>query len=202
MRPDLPSSRAPGVFVSGDTNFLPAGTEAVGSRRGLNSIHLGPQTSILLYTTTRANGSRSSQAFWQEPCNDPTLDPRGEAPRAHGGDPAQHGRSRPRRRHRRGPSPGSHVAAPPHVFGHAPPRRRRYHRAATPRALNAMLAVDATVAFDAAFDTVVFDRIAPTDPVGPPLLWSETTATLRQAAFRGSVTGDERCGRSLVAGRW
>ena len=51
-----------------------------------------------------------------------------------------------------------------------------------------MLVVDATVAFDAAFDAVVFDRIEPMDPVGPPLLWSETTAALRQAAFRGSVT--------------
>ena len=54
-----------------------------------------------------------------------------------------------------------------------------------------MLVVDATVAFDAAFDAIVFDRIEPMNPVGPPLLWSETTAALRQVAFRGSVTGDE-----------
>jgi predicted nucleic acid-binding protein len=54
-----------------------------------------------------------------------------------------------------------------------------------------MLVVDATVAFDAAFDAIVFERIEPMDPVGPPLLWSETTAALRQAAFRGSVTGDD-----------
>ena len=54
-----------------------------------------------------------------------------------------------------------------------------------------MLVVDATVAFDAAFDAIVFVRIEPMDPVGPPLLWSETTAALRQAAFRGSVTDDE-----------
>jgi predicted nucleic acid-binding protein len=54
-----------------------------------------------------------------------------------------------------------------------------------------MLVVDATVAFDAAFDAIIFDRIEPTNPVGPPLLWSETTAALRQAAFRGSVADDE-----------
>ncbi len=54
-----------------------------------------------------------------------------------------------------------------------------------------MLVVDATVAFDASFDAIVFDRIGPMDPVAPPLLWSETTAALRQATFRGSVTEDE-----------
>jgi predicted nucleic acid-binding protein len=54
-----------------------------------------------------------------------------------------------------------------------------------------MLVVDATVAFDAAFDPIVFDRIEPLEPVGPPLLWSETTAALRQAAFRGSLAEDE-----------
>jgi predicted nucleic acid-binding protein len=51
-----------------------------------------------------------------------------------------------------------------------------------------MLVIDATVAFDAAFDAIVLERIEPMDPVGPPLLWSETTAALRQAAFRRSVT--------------
>jgi hypothetical protein len=54
-----------------------------------------------------------------------------------------------------------------------------------------MLVVDATVAFDAAFDAIVFDRIGPMDPVGPPLLWSETAAALPQAAFRGWVGDDE-----------
>ena len=54
-----------------------------------------------------------------------------------------------------------------------------------------MLVVDATVAFDAAFDAIVFDRIRPMEPVGPPLLWSETVAALRQAAFRGSVSDEE-----------
>lgn len=54
-----------------------------------------------------------------------------------------------------------------------------------------MLVLDATVAFDASLGPAVFDRIEPLDPVGPPLLWSETTAALRQAAFRGSVAHDE-----------
>ena len=54
-----------------------------------------------------------------------------------------------------------------------------------------MLVVDATVPFDASFDEVIFDRFEPMDPVGPPLLWSETTAALRQAAFRGSVSNEE-----------
>ena len=48
-----------------------------------------------------------------------------------------------------------------------------------------MLVIDATVAFDAAFDSAVFDRLE--DPIGPPLLWSETTAALRQAAFRDAL---------------
>lgn len=50
-----------------------------------------------------------------------------------------------------------------------------------------MLVIDATVSFDGAFDPVVFERIAPDGPIGPPLLWSETTAALSQATFRGSV---------------
>jgi predicted nucleic acid-binding protein len=54
-----------------------------------------------------------------------------------------------------------------------------------------MLVVEVTVAFDAALGPAVFDRIEPMDPVGPPLLWSETTAALRQATFRGSAVDDE-----------
>jgi predicted nucleic acid-binding protein len=54
-----------------------------------------------------------------------------------------------------------------------------------------VLVVDATVAFDATFDAIVFERIEPMQPVGPPLLWSETTAALHQAAFRESVAEAE-----------
>jgi predicted nucleic acid-binding protein len=46
------------------------------------------------------------------------------------------------------------------------------------------------VAFDAAFDATAFEMIAPMGPVGPPLLWSETTAALRRAAFRGAITDE------------
>lgn len=54
-----------------------------------------------------------------------------------------------------------------------------------------MLVVDATIAFDGALDPVVFDRLAANEPVGPPLLWSETTSALSQAAFRGAITEAE-----------
>lgn len=54
-----------------------------------------------------------------------------------------------------------------------------------------MLVVDATVAFDGAFDPIVFETIEQEVPIGPPLLWSETTSALRQAAFRGAVTSEE-----------
>jgi predicted nucleic acid-binding protein len=50
-----------------------------------------------------------------------------------------------------------------------------------------VLVVDATVAFDGAFDPIVFERMTRDGPVAPPLLWSEVTAALRQAAFRGAV---------------
>ena len=54
-----------------------------------------------------------------------------------------------------------------------------------------MLVIDATVAFDASFDPIVFERIQPEKLVGPPLLWSETTSALRQAVFRGAISEAE-----------
>jgi predicted nucleic acid-binding protein len=50
-----------------------------------------------------------------------------------------------------------------------------------------LLVVDATVAFDGAFDSIVFERIERDGPVAPPLLWSEVTAALRQSVFRSAV---------------
>ena len=54
-----------------------------------------------------------------------------------------------------------------------------------------MLVIDATVSFDGAFAPVIFERAASRELVGPPLLWSETTAALSQAAFRRSISGEE-----------
>ncbi len=54
-----------------------------------------------------------------------------------------------------------------------------------------MLVIDATVAFDGSFDPIVFERIETLEPIGPPLLWSETIAAMRQAVFRGSVDRSE-----------
>ena len=54
-----------------------------------------------------------------------------------------------------------------------------------------MLVLDATVAFDASFDARVFERLGIRELVGPPLLWSETTAALRQAAFRGAISDSD-----------
>lgn len=51
-----------------------------------------------------------------------------------------------------------------------------------------MLVIDATIAFDASFDARVFKRIGARELVGPPLLWSETTSALRQAAYRGAIS--------------
>jgi predicted nucleic acid-binding protein len=48
-----------------------------------------------------------------------------------------------------------------------------------------MLVVDASIAFDGAIDDEVYTRLRSHGPVGPPLLWSETTSALRQAAWRG-----------------
>ena len=65
-----------------------------------------------------------------------------------------------------------------------------------------MIVVDATVAFDASFDAVVFETLQPMSPVAPPLLWSETTSALRQAVFRGSIRaleGREALARFLAA---
>jgi predicted nucleic acid-binding protein len=46
------------------------------------------------------------------------------------------------------------------------------------------------VAFDAAFDATASEMIAPMGPLGPPLLGSETTAALRQAAFPEAITDE------------